>query len=369
MAMFNSLINNSKARKLMAGVVIAGFMQDMINGLISGDEDDDGIKDYDNLSDYKLAHSIVLPDLNGDGTFVTIPLAYGINMFYNFGRVMGNLARSAMGDQGTYTAEEAASSTMGTVAETFNPFGGNNFWTFLSPTQLDMPIELMTNQNFMDQPIYKELSPFEQYKSRSGMYWSTTSPSAIWISKFLNDTIGGGTDIIPGERLGVRMDIQPDVIEHVIDFMLGGAGRFVIQMGEAGTTYAPAAIMGQFEEDMVRRTPIVNKFITAVTEKDRSGDFYEKRDDVLAVYAELKDAIDNDDAERVAAVRSGYSEYLPLIQPIRSINNEIRKLNQMKRTVLKNPALSEEKKRELKDKIDERIAAFVARGNQLMINL
>jgi hypothetical protein len=258
---------------------------------------------------------------------------------------------------------------MGTVAETFNPFGGNNFWTFLSPTQLDMPIELMTNQNFMDQPIYKELSPFEQYKSRSGMYWSTTSPSAIWISKFLNDTIGGGTDIIPGERLGVRMDIQPDVIEHVIDFMLGGAGRFVIQMGEAGTTYAPAAIMGQFEEDMVRRTPIVNKFITAVTERDRSGDFYEKRDDVLAVYAELKDAIDNGDAERVAAVRSGYSEYLPLIQPIRSINNEIRKLNQMKRTVLKNPALSKEKKRELKDKIDERIAAFVARGNQLMINL
>jgi DNA polymerase III delta prime subunit len=113
----------------------------------------------------------------------------------------------------------------------------------------------------------------------------------------------------------------------------------------------------------------VNKFITAVTERDRSGDFYEKRDDVLAVYAELKDAIDNGDAERVAAVRSGYSEYLPLIQPIRSINNEIRKLNQMKRTVLKNPALSEEKKRELKDKIDERIAAFVARGNQLMINL
>lgn len=369
MAMFNSLINNSKARKLVATVVVAGFMQDMINGLISGDEDDDGIKDYDNLSDYKLAHSIVLPDLNGDGTFVTIPLAYGINMFYNFGRVMGNLARGAMGDNGTYTPEEAASSTMGTVSETFNPFGGNNFWTFLSPTQLDMPIELMTNQNFMNQPIYKELSPFEQYKSRSGMYWSTTSPSAIWISKFINDTVGGGTDIVPGEVLGKRVDIQPDVIEHVIDFMLGGAGRFVIQMGEAGTTYAPAAIMGQFEEDMVRRTPIVNKFITAVTERDRSGDFYEKRDDVLAIYAELKDAIDNGDRDRVDAVRSRYPEYLPLIQPIRAINGEIRKLNQLKRTVNKNPSLSEERKREIRDRIDERIAAFVARGNQLMLNI
>ena len=174
---------------------------------------------------------------------------------------------------------------------------------------------------------------------------------------------------MPGEVLGKRVDIQPDVIEHVIDFMLGGAGRFVIQMGEAGTTYAPAAIMGRFEEDMVRRTPIVNKFITAVTERDRSGDFYEKRDDVLAIYAELKDAIDNGDRDRVDAVRSRYPEYLPLIQPIRAINSEIRKLNQLKRTVNKNPNLSEERKREIRDRIDERIAAFVARGNQLMLNI
>jgi gas vesicle protein len=369
MAMFTSLVNNPKGRKLVAGVITAGFVMELLNGAISGDEDDDGIKDYDNLGDYKLSHSIVLPDLNGDGTFVSIPLAYGINMFYNFGRVMGNMARGAMGDGGTYTPQEAAASTVGTVVESFNPFGGNNFWTFAAPTQLDLPVELMTNRNFMDGPIYKELSPFEQYKSRSSLYWSTTSPSAVWVSKFINDNIGGGSDIIPGEVLGKRVDIQPDVIEHIIDFMLGGAGKFVLQMGEAATTYAPAAMMGDFEEDMIRRTPILNKFLTAVTEKDRSGDFYEKRDDVLAVYADLKDAIDNGDRERALAIRERYAEYLPLIGPIRSINNEIRKLNTLRRNVNANASLSQERKREILDRLEERIAAYVSRGNQLMLSI
>jgi hypothetical protein len=231
MAIFTSLVNNPKGRKLVAGVITAGFIMELLNGAISDDEDDDGIKDYDNLGDYVLSHNIILPDLNGDGTFNRVPLAYGINMFYNFGRVMGNIARGAMGDDGTYTPQEAAASTVGTVVESFNPFGGNNFWTFAAPTQLDLPVELMTNRNFMDGPIYKELSPFEQYKSRSSLYWSTTSPSAVWVSKFINDNIGGGSDIIPGEVLGKRVDIQPDVIEHIIDFMLGGAGKFVIADG------------------------------------------------------------------------------------------------------------------------------------------
>jgi adenylate kinase family enzyme len=369
MAIFTSLVNNPKGRKLVAGVITAGFIMELLNGAISDDEDDDGIKDYDNLGDYVLSHNIILPDLNGDGTFNRVPLAYGINMFYNFGRVMGNIARGAMGDDGTYTPQEAAASTVGTVVESFNPFGGNNFWTFLAPTQLDLPVELLTNRNFMDGPIYKELSPFEQNKSRSALYWSTTSPSAIWTSKFINDTIGRGSDIIPGEVLGKRVDIQPDVIEHVIDFMLGGAGKFVLQMGEAATTFVPAAIMGDFERDMIRRTPILNKFITAVTEKDRSGDFYEKRDDVLVVYADLKDAIENGDTERALAIRERYAEYLPLIGPIRAISNEIKKLNKLRRNVNANANLSQERKREILDKIEERLALFVSRGNQLMLSI
>ena len=89
----------------------------------------------------------------------------------------------------------------------------------------------------------------------------------------------------------------------------------------------------------------------------------------MAVYADLKDAIDNGDRERALAIRERYAEYLPLIGPIRSINNEIRKLNTLRRNVNANASLSQERKREILDRLEERIAAYVSRGNQLMLSI
>lgn len=365
MAVLNALVNSKNARKLVASVVVMGFTMDWLNAITSDDEDEDGVVDYDDLGEYKLAHSIVLPDLNGDGTFVTIPMAYGINMFYNFGRSLANLTRGASGYEGTYTPIQAATSTLGPIVETVNPFGGNNFLTFLAPTVLDTPVELLTNKNFMDSPIYKELSPYEQYKSRSGLYWSTTSPTAIGISKFINDTIGRGDDIIPGSVLGKRVDIQPDVIEHVIDFMLGGVGKFVTQVGETAVR-SPEMLMNGFEKDMIRRTPLVNKAFTAVTSRDRSGSFYDKRNEVLAIYESLKDARDDNDRERFMRLRDRYRDIIPIIAPLRNINKQIRNLNKMKRNIMKNVNISDDKRREALAKIEDRKSFFIARGNQLM---
>ena len=365
MAMLNSLVNNKRGRQLVGSVVVMGFAMDWLNALTSGDEDEDGTVDYDDLNEYKLAHSITLPDLNGDGTFVTIPLAYGINMFYNFGRSLANLTRGAAGFNNTYTPMQATTSTLGTVVETINPFGGNNVGTFLAPTALDPVVELTTNKNFMDGPIYKELSPYEQYKSRSSLYWSTTSPVAVGISKFINDYIGGGDDVIPGTVAGMRVDINPDVLEHIFDFMLGGAGKFVLQMGETAGR-VPQIMSEGFEKDMVRRTPIINKAFTAVTNKDRSGSFYEKRDDILAISSSYNDAVENGDRAAIDRLRKKYPQELMLMKPIKAINNQIRKLNKLKREVRSNARISDEKKRESIKKIDDRISLFVSRGNVLM---
>lgn len=363
MAMINATVNSKKARGILGGVVVMGFLMDQVNAFFSGDEDEDDYLDYDNIGEYKLAHSIIFPDMNQDGVFQTIPMAYGLNMFYNAGRSMSALLR------GKYTVGQAASSTLGTVVGTLNPFGGNNPLTFVAPTVLDPAVELLTNKNFMDGPIYKELSPFEQYKSRSALHWETTSPTAIAISKFVNDTIGGGTDVIPGEVLGQRVDMNPDTIEHVMDFLLGGAGKLVIQMGEAATTQVPAFLNGEWEKDMIRRTPFINKVRTAVTEKDRAGDFFEKRDDILAVDAELRDARNSGDRERALAVISKYPELIRLIKPIKAINSKLRKLNKAKRAVIRNENLSDKERRKRLDKIAEARSKLISRANILMENI
>ena len=370
MAMFGSLANSKKARKLAGGIVVFGFLMDQINSAMSDDEDEDGINDYDDINDYTLGHNIVFPDLNGDGKFVKVPMAYGLNLFFNLGRITSNLTRGAFGSEGTYTPQQAAAQLLGNIEETINPFGGNNPLTFVAPTVLDLPVEVVTNKNFMSAPIYKELSPFEQDKSRSGLYWGTTSPSAIAVSKFINDTIGGGDDFIPGTLpgTGIRIDIQPDIIEHILQFMTGGVGRLANQAVDTAYTAAKDP-MELWQNDMTRNIPMLNKFLTSVTGKDRAGSYYEKRDDVFAVRRSFKDAVESRDRERIIALREKYPEIIRVMEPVRKVDSAIRKLRKQIKLINSSVSLSEDRKRELKDKIDQRILFLQNRANNLMKNI
>lgn len=366
MAVMNSLVRSKKAREMAASVVIMGFMMDMLNAAASDDEDKDGILDYDNFNENRLSNYILIPDFTGTGTHISIPLAYGLNIFYNAGRSLSNFTRGLAGAKGTYTAGEAAASTVGKAVSTLNPFGGNNMFSILSPTQTDLIVELMTNKDFKDQPIYKELSPFDQSKSRSNLYWSTTSPSAIWVSKFMNDTLGGGTDVIPGEILGQRMDIQPDIIEHVLGFITGGLGTFVGASFDTATSTLPDAFSGRWSADMVGKTPILNKFMTQVSEKDRAGDYYAKRDDVMVLQAEIKDAIASGDAERIQSAKATYPERIKVMGRIAEIERRLAKLRKTKKLVTNATNLSEEKRQKSIDNINQAMSKLMSIGNQIM---
>jgi hypothetical protein len=365
MALFNTLVNSRKARKMMGGIVVLGFVADVLAAMVSGDDDEDGIKDYDTLNEYTLSHNIVLPDIFGTGENVKIPLAYGLNAFYNSGRVLSNVLRGAMGHKGTYDPSQAAASVMGTASELINPFGGSNKWNWIVPTQLDLPVELLTNKNFMNQPIYKELSPYEQYSSASNLYWSTTSPSAIWISKFINE-IGGGGEKIPGTILGQRVDIQPDVLEHIASFLTGGVGMFAMRSADAVSSTLPAALMGQWEDDMINKTPFLSKFLVSVTEKDKAGKYYENRDEILAVRAEIKNAQQSGDIESVRDVIKRYPEEVKLIGFVNAIENSLRKLRTVKKKIGLSTKISEEDKKTRIKAIDDRISALISRANMRM---
>lgn len=366
MAIFNSLANSKKARKLAGSIVVMGFLMDQINAALSDEDEATGIKNYDDISEYTLGHNLILPDLNGDGNYVKIPMAYGLNTLFNFGRITSNLIRGAMGTEGTYTPSQAGKELVGYVTEMINPFGGNSPLTFLSPTVGDLPIELLTNNDFRDAPIYKELSPYQPYLSRSGLYWSTTSPSAVWISKFINDTVGGGDDYVPGEILGMRVDIQPDVIEHIFGFMTGGVGRLLSQTVDTATSNIPNAAMGQWESDMIKTTPFLNKFLTAVTDKDRSSDYYDKRDDVFAVRRSFRAALEDGDRQQALAIRQKNPEIVRVMEPINKIDSAITKLRKRLKMIKSSKQIGEAQRKELIDKVEDRIYLLQSRGIQLM---
>ena len=365
MALLNAMVNSKKVRKAIAGIVVLGFASDMINAILSSDDDDDGIKDYDTINEYTLSHNFLFPDVFGTGENLKIPLGYGLNTFFNSGRVLSNLLRGTIGDKGTYDASQAAASVVGTIGDLVNPFGGSNKWNWIVPTQLDLPIELLTNKNFMNQPIYKELSPYEQYSSASNLYWSTTSPSAIWISKFIN-SLGGGGEKIPGTILGQRVDIQPDVIEHIVEFLSGGVGRFAMRSLDTATNTLPSALMGQWEDDMINKTPFLSKYLQTVTDKDKAGKYYENRDEILSVRAEIKNAQQSGDIESVRDVIKRYPEEVKLIGFVNAIENSLRKLRTVKKKIGLSTKISEEDKKTRIKAIDDRISALIARANMRM---
>jgi hypothetical protein len=369
MALMNAVVNSPAARKAVAGLVVMGFTQELVNGLLSGDDNDDGVKDYDTIGEYDKTHNIIFPDLTGTGTYVKIPLAYGLNTFYNGGRVLGNVLRGAMfDDKGTYTPSQAAASVVGTTTELINPFGGNNMWTFVAPTAIDLPVELLTNKNFMDAPIYKELSPYDT-SSRSNLYWSTTSPSAIWTAKAINDVIGGGTDEIPGTVLGNRIDIQPDVIEHIFGFLTGGTGAFINRSFDAITQTAPEAFNSGWEGEMTSTVPFLRKFVSVVGDRESSGDFYENRTKVLTISGALNKAKADGNVAEYRRILAKYPIESRVSGYIRKIDSALKKLNKQKRMIDANPRLSNESKRLAKERIEERVSQLIAVGNKVMADL
>jgi hypothetical protein len=257
MALVNAAVKSPKVRKMWAGLIVFGIMQDMMNGLFAGDEDEDGINDYDELPQHILEHNIIVPTFGLTGEkHITIPLAYGLNMAVNFGRSMSRVAR------GEYTPGEATRSIVGTTVEAISPIGAyDNFLNFALPTVADPFAAVYMNEDYKGDPIYKESPTYASVKkSNSSQYWSNTSEITKFIAKEVND-LTGGDDIKGG-----LIDMSPDIIEYWIGTFTGGVGRFTMRTLEAPVDIYDA-LQGDFEGSLVNSIPLARKVITTPSQE------------------------------------------------------------------------------------------------------
>ena len=275
MALINAAAKSKRVRKVWAGLVVYGLMQDAFNSLLSGDEDEDGIKDYDELPRYILEHNFVLPTFGlADDKFITIPLAYGMNIAVNMGRAMSRAAR------GEYTPGEASRTIFGTMFESLSPFGGfDNFYNLAAPTVVDPFVSIAINEDYKGDPIFKE-SP--QFASRpvpdSQAYWSSTSGTAKTIANTIN-SLTGGDDVESG-----FIDLSPDVMEFWFDYTTGGVGRFVQRSLEAPFEIVDA-INGDFEGSITRAIPFARKVIASPSEREDVSNYLENRKALFTIMA------------------------------------------------------------------------------------
>lgn len=350
-ALLNAATRSKKVQQIWMGVIAAGVLQDQLNSLIS-DEEEDGKLTYDKIPEYVLEHNLIIMNPFSDRGYISIPMPYGLNMAHNIGRAMSQLARGGTDLKG------AGNSIVGTTIDTLSPIGG--IWDYgidnaVAPTIADPFIDVISNQDFTGKPVFKEGFPGDRTPS-SQLYWSTTSPSAKWIADNVNSLTGGSA------ASSGLVDISPDVLEFWFEYITGGVGRFAQRTAELPTKLSDDGL----QEELYRSIPFSRKIYSSVSDREDLSDYIEKRDKILVAFDELKAAGEAGNPERLAKIRTDYADEIKFIGIIRQIENQRRKIARQINNVRDSRTLTDEKKKELLDKLDEAKQKLTKRANVLL---
>lgn len=351
-ALATAAARSKKVRKILGGIVMLGLLQDQINSLM--DDDEDNI--YDKIPDYKLENNLIIMDPYGfsEKGYFAIPLPYGANAFYNFGRAMSRNMR------GGYTSSEATTTILSTFVDAFNPVGGTeSLLNFIAPTTLDPVIALSLNLDFSGKRIYPEAFPGTIPKADSQMYFSSTSPIFVSVADFLNSATGG-SEYIPG-----ALSFKPDAMEYIYDYVLGGAGAFVKRVADTTTNTIPAALSGDLENLEINNVPVIRKLYGNVSERVSFEDYFNKVNHILTRGEELKFAIKEGNPEQIKAVRTKFADELRVYPAVKNLANQRNRLASELRKVREDTKMSPEFKRRRQEALQKQIEQITKRVTEL----
>ena len=360
-ALYNAMIRSPRVRKIWGGMILYGILQDQLLAALSGDEDEDGIPDYDELSDYTLEHNLMLNTFGlSDDKYIKIPLGYGINSAVNLGRALSRTQR------GEYTVGQASNSIFGTLLESISPIGGVNdfdevgdYAIVASPTVFEPATSLFVNRDFDGSPIFKEGSQFGLQKPASQRHWTTTSGISKTISRTIND-LTGGSDVTPGVA-----NVSPDIIDYIFGFYTGAAGKFVQRTAEAPLKVVDA-LKGDYEGDIIREIPFLRKVGVNPSAFEDVGTFIENRDKVLYAGKELQYARQRGDVEGEARIRQKFAKELSIYGQLKAMNNARNQLLRQRKQIENNPRIPDSQKEPLIKRYREKINLIVKKANALL---
>jgi hypothetical protein len=207
-------------RRLMSLVAILGaygFAQSMINRALAGD-DEEGENAYRGKmqeADEKARNTamILIPDSDGDS--VDIPLPWGLNVAY----YAGNILERYMAED--ISGMDALNNLVGAFVTSFSPVQGATLAQAAVPTVFKPLAEIQLNMKWNGQNVMPPLDPYDRTPiPDSRRHFNTVGSVPKWIAYTLNDLTGGS------ERTEGEIDISPESIEHMTEFLTGGVGRF-----------------------------------------------------------------------------------------------------------------------------------------------
>lgn len=280
------LSSPAKQRLLLAMASFGGLLT-VLNEL-SSEEDDDGRSYYDKISDSDKERNLIFmktlnPFYEGDPSKAyKIPLPYGYNVLHVFGL---NVAEVLLGQK---SSMKAATDLSSAALGSFAPVGfgsSDNPVTFAvkgATPQIGKPLaEVLLNENFFGSPVYTENLPFSTQVPLAYLSKSTTPEMFKNISIFLNE-MSGGNESEAGKIVNLGW-VSPDVLDHLFNTLLGGAGGFAERT--AKTISAGADILeGDYREGdlKVNDIPFIRRFLAESSDFEGISEYYDRREDIFA---------------------------------------------------------------------------------------
>jgi hypothetical protein len=236
-------MRHPRTRKFAMGIVAMGFIEHMMNEMLSP-EDDDGEKVYNKIPEYVKQKNLILIDPTGQLTrlfngilpvaeiegvqYIKIPTAYGYNFFHALGR---NLAGVANDD---IKGADGLVNIANSFKNSFNPIGGFDqfdlagFAQAISPTITDPVFSVLTNRTFSGSKIQPEPGQYDKSPPpASELYFPNVSKTSKELARTLN-YVTGGDSVMPG-----KVSISPEVFDYVAGEAVGAAGAFIGRLADA----------------------------------------------------------------------------------------------------------------------------------------
>ncbi len=344
-------LKNKRVQKIVGGIVVAGILQDVLNRLVSGDEDENGVKDYDDIPDYILETNWVFM-MPGSKDYVAIPMPYGFNFFHNLGRNMSN----AVSGSPVHNPGKSAMSTLMTAIDAFNPVGGaNSPLNFIAPTFADPIVDLATNTDFAGNAIVPERPSFGLEVPDSQKYWANTGEIPKWTAEQLN-RLTGGNEVRPG-----AIDVSPEVLQFWVDYATGATGKFIQRNVNLGMDLAA----GDFADIEIGDIPFARRVVGSVTNRGNTERYYENATEIKTVAEELDLAQETGNVGMLERTLRDKAAEVSLIEVFKGAERELSALRKQIRELKADEVLPHAQKRELIRQLEEQQDRMMADLNRL----
>ena len=304
-----TLFGVAATKKLFFGMITFGITRTIANIMMSG-EDDDGESIYADYSPYLLQTSAAL---TGPTWGAGVPIPYGWGWADNVGRLIGEQI------MGVKEPGVAAAELMGVTLHHFSPRGlhavNNDNDTIANVIHGSMGLlpdvglfayEQGANLNFFGSPIVLP-SPYtdapHSHNSKRG-----TLEVFKEFAKTMN-SVTGGTEHVSG-----GIDMAPDRMQHIFDFVLGGVGRF-------GTDTVDTIQKSLVPEAELKNSdlPIARKFFFNPSEYKDQFRYYDNRTELSQEMAGWKAA---DTGEKMRLVQRRSRIYYTRIDDLRKATDK-----------------------------------------------